>query len=285
MVDFAKLVTEQRNSRTADLDILSTIDLVSRLNAEDHAVPEAVGRAKYEIAKAIDLIADRMRQGGRLFFVGAGTSGRLGVIEAAECPPTFGTPPSLVQAVMCGGKSAVFKNVEGAEDRGRPTLKVKPMDSVVGIAASGVTPFVTAALTAAKKRGAATILITCNRIEAPAHVITIDVGPEVIAGSTRLKAATATKLVLNTITVGVMTKLGKIYENLMVDVQPTNAKLRARALRLVQLLTGAKTAAARRALRCGSVKTAVVMLQKGVGPRQAEDLLARAGGFLRGALL
>jgi len=284
----ARPLTEGRNPRTRNLDTLPIRRVIDLINREDARVPAAVGRVGGSIARAVKLIAGRLLKGGRLFLVGAGTSGRLAVLEAAECPPTFGTPPSLVQAVIAGGARAVTRSVEGAEDDARAGARamrsLRSIDAVVGIAASGTTPFVRAALADARRRRAGTIFLSCSPGGRIADVhITPRVGPEVIAGSTRLKAGTATKLVLNAITVAVMTRLGKVYGNLMVDVRPTNAKLRDRARRIVRELTGKAPEAALAAAR-GRVKTAVVMLRRGIGAREAERALAKRGGDLRGAL-
>ena len=215
-IRYHHLPTEQNHPRSRDLDRLSPEQLIALMNREDARVVRAVGRSRRAIARAIELIAHGLRCGGRLFFLGAGTSGRLGVIEAAECPPTFHTKPSLVQAFIAGGRRAVFRSQEGAEDRGRDARalvrqRIHTGDVVVGIAASGVTPFVTAGLREAAKRGAGTIFITCNpRAVSPAHIrIALSVGPEVLTGSTRLKAGTATKLVLNMLTLGAMVQLGR----------------------------------------------------------------------------
>ncbi len=284
----AKPVTESRNPRTRRLDRLSSRDIVALVHREDAVVPSAVARAGAATARAAELVGARLRRGGRLFLVGAGTSGRLAVIEAAECPPTFGTPPSLVRAVIAGGSRAVTRSVEGAEDDARAGARsmrpVRPADAVIGIAASGVTPFVRAALAEARRRGAGTVFLSCSPAGRMADVhITARVGPEVIAGSTRLKAGTATKLILNAITVAVMTRLGKVYENLMVDVRPTNAKLRDRARRIVRELTGRNPDGAL-AASGWSVKTAVVMLKRGASAREADRILAARGGSLRRAL-
>lgn len=247
-----------------------------------------------EMARAVDLTVERMRRGGRLIFVGAGTSGRLGVLEAAECPPTFDTPPDLVLAIMAGGPECVWASREGAEDDaddGAAQLRrrsPRETDVVVGIAASGTTPFVLGALAQAKAAGAGRILVTCGTgVRSSADVvIALRVGPEVITGSTRLKAGTATKLVLNALTVTAMIRLGKVYENLMVDLQPKSAKLVARARRIIRTLTGADEAAATAALAAAGnrAKVAIVMLRRHVGREEAEALLAKAGGMLRGAL-
>jgi N-acetylmuramic acid 6-phosphate etherase len=226
--------------------------------------------------------------------VGAGTSGRLGVLEAAECPPTFGTPPGLVRAVMAGGRASVFRAAEGAEDDGRAGARearrhARRGDVVVGVAASGVTPFVRAALATARARGAVTVLVTCNPTVGRAAarvVVALAVGPEVLAGSTRLKAGTATKLALNTLTTAAFVRLGKVYGNRMVDLQPRSAKLRARARRLVAELGGVSDPAAARLLAAagGRAKPAIVMARLGVGRREAARRLASAGGILRRAL-
>ena len=291
-VDYAKLPTEQPNPYSRGLDQRSTADLLRLMSREDAAVPRTVAGAIPQITKAVDAITASLRGGGRLIFVGAGTSGRLGVLEAAECPPTFNTPPSMVQAIMAGGRAAVFRSREGAEDnrpaaRAEISRRVRAGDAVVGIAASGVTPFVESALRAARARGAATILVACSsrlRIRAAVDVmIAAPVGPELIAGSTRLKAGTATKLILNMLTVGAMVRLGKVYDHWMVDLRPTSRKLRARAVRIIRLLSGVPAARARQVLRAadGGVKTAVVMAARSVDAETAEALLARHGGRVR----
>jgi N-acetylmuramic acid 6-phosphate etherase len=244
------------------------------------------------IARVIDAIASRMRRGGRLVFVGAGTSGRLGVLEAAECPPTFSTSPDQVQAVMAGGRGAVFRSREGAEDARAPARqalkRVRPLDIVVGTAASGVTPFVDEALAHARRAGALTVLITAHPGSpiVAQHRIVLRVSPELLTGSTRLKTATATKLVLNMLTLGVMVRLGKTYGNLMVDVRPNSDKLRARAGRIVEELTGLSSAASSTLLRRsgGEVKAAIIMARLGCSRTQAASRLRAAGGSLRDAL-
>ena len=245
-VRYERLVTERVDPRSRDLDRLSPLGIARLMNRADRRAVLAVGRAAPAVGRAIELIVRALSRGGRLVFVGAGTSGRLGVIEAAECPPTFDTPPALVQAVIAGGRGAVFRSVEGAEDDAsagarQMRRRARAGDVVVGIAASGVTPFVHGALGEARRRGAATVLVTCNP-DVPRRsariVIALAVGPEVLAGSTRLKAGTATKLVLNTLTTGAFARLGKVYGNRMVDLRPRSAKLRARALQLVAELGG-----------------------------------------------
>jgi N-acetylmuramic acid 6-phosphate etherase len=244
----------------------------------------------------VDLIATALARGGRLFFVGAGTSGRLGVLEAAECPPTFGTRPSLVQVIMAGGRSSVFRSREGAEDDARAARRVvarrvRSGDVVVGVTASGVTPFVRGALAQARRRGATTILVACNpsRMLGSAGrplIIALRPGPEVLAGSTRLKAGTVTKLVLNMLTTASMVRLGRVYGNRMVDLQPRSRKLRQRASRLVQELAGTSRAAADRALSAagGRVRVAVVIARTGRSAAAARRALREAAGSLRSVL-
>ncbi len=261
------------------------------MNRADRRAVQAVGRAAPAIGRAIEVIAAALSRGGRLFFVGAGTSGRLGVIEAAECPPTFDTPPRLVRALIAGGRGAMFRSVEGAEDDGRDGARqiarpARPGDVVVGIAASGVTPFVRGALAQARRRQAATVLVTANPSvarRAANVVIVLDVGPEVLAGSTRLKGGTATKLVLNTLTTGAFARLGKVYENRMVDLRPRSNKLRARARRLVMDIGGASEREAARLieLASGRTKVAIVMARVGVTAKDARQRLRTAGGVLR----
>lgn len=267
------------------LDTLSVEGILRSMDAEEPGVIRAVAGQRKNIAAGVRLMEKSVRSGGRIFFVGAGTSGRLGVMEAAECPPTFDTPPDLVQAIMAGGRGSVFRSREGAEDRAFQGV-FRRKDVVVGIAASGVTPFVHGALARAKKNGAATILVTCNPVpkRAARVIITTRVGPEIITGSTRLKAGTATKLVLNRLTVATMVRIGKVYENLMVDLQPKSAKLRDRACRIIMRLTRADREKAEGALRASGnrVKIAVVMLRKKVSKRKAESLLRN--GRLREAL-
>jgi N-acetylmuramic acid 6-phosphate etherase len=261
------------------------------MNRGDREAVAAVGRVAVTIARAVQLIVRSLRRGGRLIFVGAGTSGRLGVLEAAECPPTFGTPPALVQAVIAGGRRAVFRSAEGAEDdAGEGTrqmqARVRAGDVVVGIAASGVTAFVRAALGAARRRGAGTVLVTCNPSvtrRAARVVVALAVGPEVLAGSTRLKAGTATKLALNTLTTAAFAQLGKVYGNRMVDLRPRSVKLRARARGLVRDIGEVGDREAARLLRAagGSPKLAIVMARLGVGSTEARHMLGAASGSLR----
>ena len=296
-IRYARLATERANSRSRALDRMTPGAIAALMNREDRRAVAAVGRVRREIASAVKLVVAALARGGRLFFVGAGTSGRLGVIEAAECPPTFGTPPRLVQAIIAGGRGAVFRSREGAEDNGRAARRavrrrVRRGDVVVGISASGVTPFVRAGLAAARRQGAATVLVACNaegvrgaRSAARLRVVPLT-GPEVLAGSTRLKAGTATKLVLNTITTAAMTGLGRVYGNRMIDLQPRSAKLYERALRLVTDLGGVSRGRARTALKAsrGRVRVAIVMAKSGRSAIEAARALAAAGGSLRVAL-
>jgi N-acetylmuramic acid 6-phosphate etherase len=269
---------------------------VRLINQEDARVAAAVAEELPAIAKAIDAISQRMQHGGRLIYVGAGTSGRLGVLDASECPPTFSTPPELVVALLAGGQSANQRAVEGAEDdapmgaRQIAQLRVGPNDSVVGIAASGGTPYVLGGIDEARQRGALTISLACNRPSKLEEAVEIGiaplVGPEVIAGSTRLKAGTAQKMVLNMISTGVMIKLGKTFGNLMVEVQPTNAKLRERARRIVAQACEINDETAAQILEAsnGEVKTAIVAILAGVSPEVARERLNANGGYVRKAI-
>lgn len=289
-IPYHRLPTERPNPRSRALDRLSPVAIARLMNRADREAVEAVGRAAPVIGRAVSAIVARLGSGGRLIFVGAGTSGRLGVIEAAECPPTFNTRPGQVQAVMAGGRRAVFRSVEDAEDDARAGARavrgrVDRRDAVVGIAASGVTPFVRAALGEARRRGAFTVLVTCNPSASRAAarvIIALGVGPEVLAGSTRLKAGTATKLTLNTLTTAAFTRLGKVHGNRMVDLQPKSAKLRARARRLVRDLGHVSAARAGKLLdqAGGSAKVAVVMARRRVTAAEARRRLRAAGGFL-----
>jgi N-acetylmuramic acid 6-phosphate etherase len=292
---YARLSTERANPASLDLDRLRARQIARLMNREDARAVRAVGRVDGRIATAVELIVAALARGGRLFFVGAGTSGRLGVLEAAECPPTFGTSPRLVQAIMAGGRASVFRSREGAEDDEPAAARevrrrVRRGDVVVGVSASGVTPFVRAALRAARRRGAVTALVACNAtgVGRVAARVVIDPrpGPEVLAGSTRLKAGTATKLVLNTLTTASMARLGRIHGNRMVDLQPRSRKLRERALRLVEELGGVRRARAARILddARGRVRVAIVMARMGASPRDATRALRLAGGSLRAAL-
>lgn len=288
--------TEQANPNTGQIDQLPTLEMLRLINQEDQGVALAVAQALPAIAQAVDTIAERLALGGRLFYVGAGTSGRLGVLDAVECVPTFGTSPELVQGLIAGGAAALTRSVEGAEDKteaGAADLQTRRLnagDVVVGIAASGRTPYVLGALAYANQLGAATIGIACNVpapvLDAAQIAIGVPVGPEVIAGSTRLKAGTAQKMVLNMLSTASMVKLGKVYGNLMVDVQVTNAKLRGRALGLLIQITGVEEAEAKTLLEQANlrVKVAIVMQKRGVSAKTAEALLAAARGHLRAVI-
>ena len=293
VIRYGRLPTEQAHPRSRDLDRLPLPRLLRIMSDEDARVVRAVRRAHPQIARAIRLLTAALRRGGRLFFVGAGTSGRLGVIEAAECPPTFSVDPRMIRALIAGGRRAVFRSREGAEDNAAAARRAirraaRPGDVLVGIAASGVTPFVAGALAAGRRARAATILLTCNpRAALLADVrIRLAVGPELLAGSTRLKAGTATKLVLNMLTLGAMVQLGNTYGNLMVDMHPASRKLRARAVRMIQRLAGASPSQAAAALAHarGRVKLAILLAAQGLSVPMAERCLAQAGGSLREAL-
>lgn len=287
-------LTERRNPRTSTIDTASALEIVDLVGAEDAAVPARVAAARVEIAQAIDLIEAAFRAGGRLLYVGAGTSGRLGVLDAAECPPTFGTPPEMVVGIIAGGLPALVKSIEGAEDDVNAGIgemdarRVGPADVVVGIAASGTTPYVRAALGRAQALGARTGLVSMS--EPPRLLrdtcdvcITVPVGPEVVTGSTRMKSGTATKLVLNTLTTGAMIRLGKTYGNLMVDLRAWNDKLIDRSLRILMETAGLGRDESRATLEAagGSVKTAIVMARRGVARVEAERLLEEHEGRLR----
>lgn len=291
-----RLTTERRNARSADLDTLPVTDLLLLVNDEDARVAPAVREAVPQIARAVEAVAAAFRAGGRLVYAGAGTSGRLGVLDSVECPPTFGTDPGQVVGLIAGGERAFVRAVEGAEDSGDlgaqdlAGIGFGPRDVLVGIAASGRTPYVIGALDHARAVGAVTVSIACNpgaAVSAHADVaIEVDAGPEVLTGSTRLKAGTAQKLVLNMISTAAMVQTGKVFGNLMVDVRPTNAKLLDRARRIVVEATGCDDATAEAALADadGHAKTAVVSVLAGCDAAQARDRLERAGGFVRDAL-
>ncbi len=289
-------LTEERNPLTSHIDTLPTLDMLTLINAEDQKVALAVRDELPNIASAVDAITVRMQRGGRLIYIGAGTSGRLGVLDASECPPTFGTLPELVVGLIAGGPAALMESVEGAEDDQElgetevAELAINENDSVIGIAASGRTPYAIGGLLEARKRGALTVSIACNRpspLEELAEIaIAPLVGPEVVSGSTRLKAGTAQKMVLNMISTAVMIRLGKIYSNLMVDVQPTNAKLRQRARRIVAEATGLELHKATEILSAcnGEVKTAIVAVLAGISPELARARLHETGGYVRKAI-
>lgn len=288
--------TEKSNRRSKNIDQLSTQKIVNLINAEDMLVPPAVNKEREKIAMAVDMIVERFQQGGRLFYVGAGTSGRLGILDASECPPTFGVRPSLVQGIIAGGRWALIRAIEGAEDNEddgtRAVIKsgISAKDTVVGIAACGMTPYVRGALKKAVKIGAATIFITCapeTVRHIPAEVVINPVvGPEIITGSTRMKAGTATKLVLNTLSTAAMIKMGKVYGNLMVDLNATNEKLRDRSQRIIMQITGLSRAKAAKLLgrAKGKVKTAIVMHFRKVNLHQAITILNECEQSLRKAI-
>ncbi len=291
-----QLPTEAINPASLALDKLAPADIIDVMLAEDRKMLAAVGRERERIALAVDIITQAFRKGGRLVFVGAGTSGRLGVLEAAEMPPTFGTSPDLVQAVMAGGKSAVFRSREGVEDQyeegARTVARLRPTrrDVFVGVSASGMTPFVRGGLASARKAAARIIFVTCDpATELQTFVdltIALGVGPEVIAGSTRLKAASATKLVLNMLTSASMIRTGKTYGNLMVDVQATSEKLKDRARRIVGMVTGLDYEGADKLLKGArwNVKVAIVMQKTGLPYTKANTRLRKADGVVREAI-
>ncbi|MEA2763409.1 MAG: N-acetylmuramic acid 6-phosphate etherase [Gemmatimonadaceae bacterium] len=286
--------TERRNPRTASIDLASPLEIVDMINAEDRRVPDAVATQREQIARAIEFAEATFRSGGRLFYVGAGTSGRLGVLDASECPPTFGTKPEMVQGIIAGGLPALTRSQEGAEDvvgngaRAIDEHGIGEKDFVIGIAASGTTPYVRAALERAAELGATTGILACS--PPPADLVAkVDVtmlpivGPEAVTGSTRMKAGTATKLVLNTITTGAMIRLGKTYGNLMVDLRATNNKLVDRSQRIVMEVCGISRDEAKKLLEEAdkSVKTAIVMQKRGVSRDAARKLLTENGGVIR----
>jgi N-acetylmuramic acid 6-phosphate etherase len=289
-------LTERANPRTADIDAQSSLGIVSLINDEDTTVAPAVRRELLHIAQAVDVIVERLQRGGRLFYFGAGTSGRLGVLDASEMPPTFGVSPDLVQGYIAGGDMALRQSIEGAEDdtaAGALTVQevgVTEADVVVGIAASGTTPWVLGVITGARQRGAATIALTCAPDSPLARSVDIAiapvVGPEVISGSSRMKAGSAQKMILNMLSTATMIRMGKVYGNLMVDVRPTNAKLCRRAVRILQEAASVDAETARRTLNATGyeVKPALVMLLAGVDADQARHRLALAGGFVRRAI-
>ena len=287
-------VTERRNPRTADIDLASPLEIVDLMNAEDRTVADAVSTQREEIARAVAEAEATFRRGGRLFYAGAGTSGRLGVLDASECPPTFGVDFDMVQGMIAGGEAAMFRAQEGAEDspeRGARDVDargVRAGDFLIGIAASGTTPYVRGALGRARELGATTGIVACSppppETLAVADIAIVAItGPEVVTGSTRLKAGTATKMVLNMVTTGAMIRIGKTYGNLMVDLRPTNVKLVDRSERIVIEVCGVTREEARRLLEESgrSVKTAIVMQKLGVGRAEAERALERGGGVIR----
>lgn len=297
MLKLEELATEKINPATRHIDTMTTLEMVSVINQEDVKVATAVGRELPAIAKAIDIITDRLKRGGRLFYAGAGTSGRLGVLDASECPPTFGTKPELVQGLIAGGRDAMFVAKEGAEDSEQlaadnlSAVGLNEKDALVALAASGRTPYSIGALKYARAKGAAAIALVCspNSPMSKEAILTICPlpGPEVITGSTRLKAGTAQKLVLNMLSTGIMIKLGKVYGNLMVDVQATNQKLAERSKLIVMEATGCSRAEAEAALDStdGSAKLAIFLLLSGLDVQTAKQKLKAADGYVAKALM
>ncbi len=294
--ELQRLSTEQRNPRSMGIDLAETREILEIINAEDHLVPEAVKAEIPYIGQAVEIIVDAFKKGGRLIYIGAGTSGRLGIIDATECPPTFGTDPDMIQGLIAGGREAVFRSQEGAEDvfehggRDLRELGVAPPDVVCGIAASRRTPYVVGGVAYARSIGCKTLYVTCNPrsdfdLEVDVAMCPF-VGPEVIMGSTRMKSGTAQKLVLNMLTTASMVRMGKVYENMMVDLQMTSQKLVERSRRVVMVVTGVDYDEAERvlALAKGHVKTAVVMILGNVDADEARRRLLEADGFVRRAL-
>lgn len=295
-MNLGALVSETRNPETMDLDALTTIELVNRFNQQDTLVAQAVKATLPEVARAVDAAALALKAGGRIIYMGAGTSGRLGVLDASECPPTFGVPHGLVVGLIAGGPGALLKAVEGAEDNAQlgeddlKALSLNAADLVVGLAASGRTPYVIGGLKYANAVGCTTVAISCNPDSPIAHeadiAISPVVGPEALTGSTRLKSGTAQKLVLNMISTGAMVKFGKVYQNLMVDMKATNVKLVDRACRMVVEATGASREEAESTLKLtgNDVKPAILMILSGLNAEAARAKLAAHDGFLRAAL-
>jgi N-acetylmuramic acid 6-phosphate etherase len=291
-----KLKTEESNPDSERLDAMSPLEIVRLMNRQDHLVVEAVEAMQEVIARCIERIAERLSKGGRLVYIGAGTSGRLGVLDASECPPTFRTDPAMVVGVIAGGRDALTRAIEGAEDSTEQgasdlnALNLGAADVVVGIATSGRTPYVLGALHWARQQGACTIGIACNR-ESPMEplvdeMVVLDVGPEILSGSTRLKSGTATKMVLNMFTTASMVQLGKTFGHWMVDLKPSNQKLRARSIRMIELLGEVDSEKAEKLLDAcdGEVKTAIVVARANLSPEMARRRLMDAGGHLRKAI-
>ena len=290
MVELQKIATEQRNPNTMNIDTLSTLDMVNLINQEDHRVADAVGEVTDKIAQAVDVIAEKLAAGGRLIYCGAGTSGRLGILDAVECPPTYSTDPETVQALMAGGYGAIFKAVEGAEDSKElgvldmQNIHFSQKDVLVGIAASGRTPYVRGCMEYAKQLGAPTVAVTCcpgSELDQFADIgIAPAPGPEVVTGSTRMKSGTAQKMVLNMLSTGAMIKLGKVYGNLMVDVKPSNEKLIRRCVTIVCSAAECTEAEATKALEACDYrpKVAIVMVLRGVDAETACAMLQKAEG-------
>ena len=294
--EFNRMVTEERNPRTMDLDTLDTLELVKRVQSEDLEVAQVVQKCIPAIARAVDLIQQKFTAGGRLIYFGAGTSGRLGVLDATECSPTFGVSADLIQACIAGGREAMFRSFENAEDdksagaADATALNLTDKDVVVGITASGRTPYVVGALQTAKEKGAAVIVIVNNLgtdLDRAADVsIFAIVGPEALSGSTRMKAGTAQKMILNLLSTCTMVRMGKVYENLMVDLKPTNEKLRERAVSIISTIAAVPRHVAEGALVAShdNAKTAILMVKRKIGRAQAEALLTKCNGSLRKAL-
>lgn len=290
------LTTEQVNGKSIHIDMCSTHEILNIINSEDMLVPLAVKKEIPNIEKAVDSIVENIEKGGRLFYIGAGTSGRLGILDASECPPTYGTDPELVQGIIAGGRDAMFNSIEDAEDSEEMGIQVvhdkgiSQNDVVVGITASGRTPYVLGAVREAKKIGAVTVGISSNSTSIIKNdvdiAITPIVGPEVVTGSTRMKSGTAQKLVLNMITTAVMIKLGKVYGNLMVDLKPTNKKLVDRAVRIVIHATSVSEEMAQKYMELSDFnpKAAIVMIKAGVSKEKAEEMLSEGKGFVTKAL-
>ena len=289
-------ITEERNTASKNLDRMSSLEIIRLMNREDRKVAPAVGQAVPAIARAVDEIVARMTVGGRLIYVGAGSSGRIGVLDASECPPTFGVSANLVRAVIAGGRKAVMRSVEGAEDRPGEAagdlrkIRLTKLDSVVGIAASGTTPYVLGAIDYGNRRGALTIGVAANGRSPLAKsakiAITPEVGPEILAGSTRLKAGTSQKMVLNMLSTAVMVRLGHAYDNLMIDVGESNEKLRERAKWILKEASARDVSVVTRALRQSGhdLRLALIMLKRGVSTKQARRILLESRGNLRKAL-
>lgn len=296
MTNISMLTTEMRNQNSAHIDTMSTMEILKTINNEDKTVAYRVEDVLPEVESAVETVYQSLIRGGRLFYIGAGTSGRIGILDAVECPPTFSTPPDLVQAIIAGGENAFIKAVEGAEDDS--TLGAKDLeernltsiDVVIGIAASGRTPYVIGALQYAKQVGAKTVSLTSNKnakISEHADIaIEVETGPEVVTGSTRMKAATAHKLILNMITTSTMIKVGKVYENLMVDLKVSNIKLQERAKSIVSTITGVPYSKAEEMLEITNyeVKPAIVMIKTGATFEQAKGYIQSANGFVRKAI-
>lgn len=290
----SEIITEYRNENTKNIDLLSTIDIVRKINEEDQIVARAVEDESANIARAIDIIAKQFLMDGKLYYFGAGTSGRLGVLDASECPPTFGVSPDMVSGIIAGGDKALRLAVEGAEDNFELGVKdaqiLTKKDVCVAISASGNPKYLLGVLSQAEKIGCKTIALTCNHkaaiLEEVGLGICVEVGPEVIAGSSRMKAGTAQKMVLNMLTTGAMIKIGKTYENFMIDLMPTNEKLKDRAIRIVSQIAGVNTSTALKTLLESDwdVKTSILMLQCGLSKEQAKEELRRNCGVLRRAL-